>query len=72
MVLSRMAKSGDRLIGVTVTLGSKGTFTDLDGEYELELPAGEQEVSIQLCGLRIKRVIAVTVVADQRTHRAER
>jgi iron complex outermembrane receptor protein len=44
------AANGAPLISATVSAGETGAITDLDGAYELELPAGEYEVKFSFVG----------------------
>ena len=47
--------TGETLIGATVSYGpGKGTTTDLDGNYSIDLPDGEYEISISYVGFTPK------------------
>jgi iron complex outermembrane recepter protein len=49
------ASTGETLIGATVSYGpGKGTTTDIDGNYSIELPNGEYEVNISYVGFTPK------------------
>ncbi len=52
------SSSKETLVGVNVISGSKGTSSDLDGRYKLELPVGNHELSISFLGYKklIKKV----------------
>ena len=60
------AKSSVPLIGVTVVLGSEGTVTDLDGNYKLDLPVGEHEMTYSYVGYET-RVVLVKIKANEET-----
>lgn len=42
--------TGETLIGVNVVSGDKGTVTNIDGEYKLELPIGNQSITFTFVG----------------------
>jgi outer membrane receptor protein involved in Fe transport len=44
--------SEELLMGATVRIGEQGTFTDLDGRFELSLPAGSYTLSISYVGFK--------------------
>ncbi len=56
-------EKGEKLIGATVKLhdGSKGTISDVDGQYYLELPPGTYEIECSYTGFTTKRITAVQV-----------
>lgn len=59
-------KEGENLIGATVSVGSKGVVTDLNGNYTLSLPAGNQNVQVTYIGYASQKVEA-NIVAGQTT-----
>jgi hypothetical protein len=50
------AATGESLIGSTVMSGEKGTVTDIDGNYSLQLPAGEKTIIFSYVGYDPKSV----------------
>ncbi|MEK7254870.1 MAG: TonB-dependent receptor, partial [Bacteroidota bacterium] len=48
------AETGAPLISASVQIGSTGTISDLDGSYQIELPAGEHEVKFTYVGYETK------------------
>ena len=44
------ADLNDPLIGVNVVVGDKGTITDFDGKYSLELPNGTHDITFSYIG----------------------
>ncbi len=58
--------SGEPLIGVTVRAGGAAIATDVSGQYRLQLPAGNYEVSFTYTGYE-NRKIAVRLQAGQVT-----
>ena len=53
-------KDNSPLISATIQAGEHGTITDLDGHYELSLPAGSYEVVFSYVGLEtVKRNISL-------------
>ncbi len=58
------AATGEPLPGVTVRAGAAATATDVNGQYRLESPAGNYEVSFSYTGYE-NRKAAVRLVAGQ-------
>ncbi len=60
---------GDGIIGASVLLvgSTTGTVTDLDGNYTLEVPPGEAQISISYVGY-LKEEATVTVASGQTTN----
>jgi hypothetical protein len=56
-------EKGGKLIGATIKLhdGSKGTISDVEGQYYLELPPGTYEIECSYTGFTTKRITAVQV-----------
>ena len=49
------AISGDPLIGATILYGKgKGTTTDIDGNFTLNIPAGERNISVSYVGYKMQ------------------
>ena len=44
------AITGETLIQASIRMGDGGTATDFDGRYELVLPFGEHEITVQYIG----------------------
>ena len=61
------AETGETLIGATVAVpgSARGTTTDLDGNYRLQLPAGMVTVTFSYVGYDAQTVEGVTIVAGQ-------
>ena len=55
--------NGENLIGVTVlvTGSTDGTLTDLNGDYKLELPAGEYDLKVSYVGYKEQTTSVVLV-----------
>lgn len=57
--------SGETVIGATVSYApGKGTVTDIDGNFRLELPNGDYNISVQFSGYKLFSK-AVTVVGNE-------
>ena len=48
------AKSGEPLIGASIKSGQAGTVSDLDGRYQLALPAGDARIEFSFTGFEPK------------------
>ena len=48
--------TGEALIGATVTTGSFGTVTDLDGNYSLEMEKGQHEITYSYVGYQSQSI----------------
>jgi len=61
--------TGEDLIGVTVMIKgqSKGTITDLDGTFKLEMPAGKYDLQISYVTYQSKTIEGIEVVSGQLT-----
>jgi len=62
-------KTGEVLIGATVRIvpGSKGTFTDVNGKYQLEIEPGEYTVECSYTGYVTQIITQVKVNKDAET-----
>jgi hypothetical protein len=63
------ATSGEPLIGAQVVVAGtdRGTVTDVDGRYRLQLAAGTYDLDVQYLGYAAKMVTGVVVAADAPT-----
>ncbi|MCB0663877.1 MAG: carboxypeptidase-like regulatory domain-containing protein, partial [Saprospiraceae bacterium] len=57
--------TGEPLIGATITANEKGTVTDFDGTFSLELPAGDYEITYSYVGYTAKSA-NITMDKNQR------
>jgi len=58
------AINGQPLPGVTVSVGSITTVTDLDGQYVLDLPVGEHQMKVTLAGFDERTVRVAIAPSD--------
>ncbi len=58
------ADTGEPLIGATIVCGQIGTVSDFDGNYEISLPAGKQELIISYVGFNAT-THSIEVVSDK-------
>lgn len=55
------AKTNDPVIGATIRVGEKGTTTDVNGQYDLELPSGNYSLTISSLGYLTKKITDVPI-----------
>lgn len=55
------ARTNDPVIGATVRVAEKGTTTDVNGQYDLELPVGVYSLTISYLGYATKRITDVNI-----------
>lgn len=57
--------TGEPLIGATITAGDKGTVTDFDGTFTLDLASGQQEITFSYVGYNPK-TMSLDMTKNQR------
>jgi len=60
------AVTGETLIQATITSGEKGTITDLDGQYQLNLPTGLQEIVVSYVGYK-SQTLSINIASGVNT-----
>ncbi|MEZ4919649.1 MAG: carboxypeptidase-like regulatory domain-containing protein [Saprospiraceae bacterium] len=61
------ASTGETLPGVTIKSGARGTASNIDGLYALELPAGNHELTFTFVGYTSKSVTIRLAAGENKT-----
>ena len=60
--------TGHPIVGASVTIGGRHTTTDNNGDFELEVPTGDQDVEVYTNGYLGGKVAEVRVTENQTTY----